>query len=168
MNIEPTDSLCCHDCRNKNGCSCKEIGEECFPRQEGCGCDNCFYGRDALAIELIEANKRLEAMDNAVFTGSRVYGTVTSASDVDLVVFTDGEDAVDIAIALGVDVPQTRESGGYPTIQFKIDRLNLILESNLAKFQAWRDGTAALKKRAPVSREEAVALFKRLFAEVDE
>lgn len=102
----------------------------------------------------------------ALMTGSHVYGKPRPLSDVDLVIFIDGGVAVDLASALMVDVPESK-AGEYPTIQFKVGDLNLILESDPAKFRAWEEGTKALIAIAPVTREYAVAVFQDLFSAVE-
>lgn len=52
---DPATSLCTHDPRNTDGCSCAAAGITCPGVTNGCGCDNCFYGRHALANALIHA-----------------------------------------------------------------------------------------------------------------
>lgn len=47
-------SLCRYDLRNPNYDAPDEDWDEvCTPRKDCC-CDNCFYGRDRLAVALLE------------------------------------------------------------------------------------------------------------------
>lgn len=110
-----------------------------------------------------------EQLANAILTGSRVYGTPRPDSDVDLVVYAGNGDfglVEMIADKIAVQVPNYGDYGS-DTLCLRFGKLNLILESDYAKFASWRDGTAQLKARAPVTREEAVAHFKKLFACVE-
>jgi hypothetical protein len=45
---EVLENLCYHDKRNPNGYEYDQT-----PRDK-CYCDNCFYGRDRLALEILE------------------------------------------------------------------------------------------------------------------
>jgi hypothetical protein len=49
--VEITENLCSYDPRNPNYIEC---GRE--PRVD-CRCDNCFYGRDLLAREILDREK---------------------------------------------------------------------------------------------------------------
>lgn len=54
--LEVTQYLCTSDPRNplfKDVYEFSDPDDIPEPRSEGCGCDNCFYGRDKLAIEII-------------------------------------------------------------------------------------------------------------------
>ena len=55
--MDPRESLCTYDSRNPYGyISYGTVDDDEVvpaPRQQGCGCDNCFYGRDRLAMEII-------------------------------------------------------------------------------------------------------------------
>lgn len=44
------DNLCTYDPRSSNFIQLD--GEDPWPPRTNCACDNCFYGRDALALEL--------------------------------------------------------------------------------------------------------------------
>ncbi len=46
-------SLCIWDTRNPNSQPRDE--DDPAPREPGCACENCFYGRDRLAIELLRS-----------------------------------------------------------------------------------------------------------------
>lgn len=62
MDSEVLGSLCCYDRRNPLW-----FGDQSYedadvpPRQHGCGCDNCFYGRDKLAMEILRLRALLES-----------------------------------------------------------------------------------------------------------
>lgn len=101
---------------------------------------------------------------NALLTGSRVYGTPHEKSDVDLVILMDPNDASCLGSIMGAEKGEPDDC--YPTIQFKAGMLNVIVETNPEKLSAWKKGTAMLAERAPVTREDAVELFKKLFGEV--
>ena len=65
---EAKKALCMHDTRNPDGCSCEECEAGSCPGQvSGCGCDNCFYGRHALAETAISA------LELAHHCGTRFY-----------------------------------------------------------------------------------------------
>jgi len=111
----------------------------------------------------------------ALLTGSRVYGTPREDSDIDLVVLMSPREAWSLASAMKAAPPaeeteaETAKRVGprYPTFQFRAGRLNVIVETDSDGFEIWRRGTAALAKMAPVTRDQAVALFKRLRAEAE-
>lgn len=46
--------LCIHDERNPNRETCYDDDPELKPDRDNCFCDNCFYGRDALARFILE------------------------------------------------------------------------------------------------------------------
>ena len=51
-------NLCYYDPENpNNNLDAYEDEDRPQPRTEGCCCDNCFYGRDKLAMQLIEAKR---------------------------------------------------------------------------------------------------------------
>jgi len=49
-------SLCLYDRRNPDNCLDPEYGIEPYYKNV-CYCDNCFYGRDRLAKEIIKLTK---------------------------------------------------------------------------------------------------------------
>lgn len=97
----------------------------------------------------------------AFLTGSQVYGIPREDSDVDLVVLMEPEQAAELADAMGVEV-EREQVGRYPSLQFTVGKLNLIVEADPALFDVWAKGTRLLLDRAPVTREEAVAEFAKL------
>lgn len=66
--MNATDHLCIHDPRSNGGCACEydrdargiKQNKTCPGRTDDCSCDNCFYGRDELARELIKAQCLIE------------------------------------------------------------------------------------------------------------
>jgi predicted nucleotidyltransferase len=93
-------------------------------------------------------------------TGSRVYGTPTEDSDVDLVVLTEPETRTalfDVAEEFdGVD------RYGVTTSSLVFGGLNLLVETDRRRFLIWKLGTNYLKTQAPVTRDEAVEFFRKL------
>jgi len=68
---EILENLCSYDPRSPDYADyleCMEGLDEKLrkPRQSDCACDNCFYGRDALAVALLDALDELE--DAQAFT----------------------------------------------------------------------------------------------------
>jgi len=58
--------LCWYDQRNPNFYEYYVGYDPAEPRESGCACDNCFYGRDQLAMALIAALDKLEKMGVAL------------------------------------------------------------------------------------------------------
>lgn len=55
MNIETIHSyLCTEDTRHELARDLYDEDDELTPRKSRCGCDNCFYSRDPLAMELLK------------------------------------------------------------------------------------------------------------------
>ncbi|KKM86855.1 hypothetical protein LCGC14_1274810 [marine sediment metagenome] len=73
-----------------------------------------------------------------------------------------GADITRVVEALGLEIPKDKEGTGYPTLQFKSGKLNLIMETDPVRFEVWRKGTRTLKSMAPVTRDQAVRLFQDL------
>lgn len=96
----------------------------------------------------------------AFMTGSHVYGKPTPNSDVDLVIYVDQQTAKRL-FSLS-DEPQSDAEGKYSTIMF--GRLNLLVCTDETRFASWQKGTEQLCKQQPVTREDAIDVFKRLFA----
>ncbi len=104
----------------------------------------------------------------AFLTGSYAYGKPTRDSDIDLVVFvseTDleklrgqADDAPSDQVKADVDNDYI-SAGGTP---LRFGRLNLICCVGDKYYDVWRKGTFELKQRAPVSRDEACAHFRKL------
>ena len=61
------------DPRNPNGNPLPDDDDDPRqPRELGCACDNCFYGRDRLAMEIIRLRAALESLYEAANTKDRV------------------------------------------------------------------------------------------------
>lgn len=85
--------------------------------------------------------------------GSYAYGTPTEKSDVDLVVQLTEDDEGTLRRALGLP-----EWGVV-----RIGKLNLIVARTEAQYDTWCEGINQLKRLAPVTRDQAVAHFDKLF-----
>lgn len=99
----------------------------------------------------------------ALLTGSRVYGTPTEDSDVDLVVLLP-ESAVAVLRGLAdpwghPDRDEYIAAGGEP---LRFGKLILICCLNPEYYKVWKEGTRRLKRSAPVSRAFAVSYFREL------
>lgn len=92
-------------------------------------------------------------------TGSFAYGTPHSGSDIDMVVRLSNEMREFLLRYGGVE----QTGGDYDSVCF--GQLNLICCADDKKYDCWRDGTAELRKRTPVTRMEAVAHFRKLRGE---
>lgn len=93
----------------------------------------------------------------AILGGSRAYGFPTEDSDWDLVVLVDPATAEKLLDAF----PSGANSGDGSIMA---GNLNLLLAQSRGEYDVWVQGIEELKARAPVSRDEAVDLFKRLRA----
>lgn len=98
----------------------------------------------------------------AFITGSHAYGKPHPESDVDLVLRVDEKTRANLVRLLAEtgEVGDQYEAG---VLQFKTGKLNLILCVTDAQYGAWKTGTDGLCALAPVTREQAVTLFKSLF-----
>lgn len=102
--------------------------------------------------------------DNRSFlTGSYAYGTPRPDSDIDLVALVSPGEIHWLAKAAGDDAhlaksaPSERNSASL-----RFGKLNLILVTTEALYDAWRQDTEDLKSRRPVTRDEAVRVLKAL------
>ena len=100
----------------------------------------------------------------AFLTGSMAYGTPREDSDIDVVMRVGSWDMVN-SMAYHAD-----ESGSFDEYvhqtSMRYGKLNVILCFTDNAYEAWRRGTEELIARKPVTRQEAVDTFKRLFAEL--
>jgi hypothetical protein len=48
------EHLCWHDPRNPHNVAPDDEDDRIEPRRDDCRCDNCFYSRDKLAVELLK------------------------------------------------------------------------------------------------------------------
>ena len=103
----------------------------------------------------------------AFLTGSHAYGTPHEDSDVDLVVRCDHATMITLVALFAPtrleEQERKKESGDGDTHQFRIGKLNLIICTTDARFEAWKKGTATLQVIAPVTREQACKMFAKLF-----
>lgn len=88
---------------------------------------------------------------NAFVTGSRVYGTPTPESDIDLCVCLTVSEMNALASC------SDKDPGSMPD-SLCFGKLNLLILEPW-KFAAWKRGTDALIARKPVTREEAVKVL---------
>lgn len=91
-------------------------------------------------------------------TGSHVYGTPKHDSDIDLVIQLDSDEELELcgqSDGGGIII----DDSDYPTIRF--GNLQIIAVEDDREFAIWKSCTEELKKRAPVTREEAVNLIKK-------
>lgn len=99
----------------------------------------------------------------AFLTGSHAYGTPTDGSDVDIVIRV-ADPAMLAALLLmrdKDDPSRPLSSGGdEPRSSYRFGNLNLILCHTDRQYADWRDGTALLIARKPVTRDEATDVFE--------
>lgn len=101
-------------------------------------------------------------MTKAFITGSHAYGTPHAKSDLDIVMLVD-DDAGDALVKICDDV----EMETYDEIEdacLRFGKLNLIMVTSQAIYDAWKTGTEQLITRKPVTRDEAVKVFTALRA----
>lgn len=94
----------------------------------------------------------------AFLTGSRAYGTPRPDSDVDLCVLLSHDDLE----ALALQAPQANgepASGDENDASLRFGRLNLIAMTDPDRFAAWKEATAELVARKPVTRDQAIKLI---------
>jgi hypothetical protein len=93
----------------------------------------------------------------AILTGSQVYGSPNSESDIDLVVLTSPHQAE--LLTMLADKCQAVNKGGFSC---RYGKMNLVVETSPAKFKIWKQGTAQLLSESPVTRDRAKEVFKAL------
>lgn len=81
--MDPCEKLCNKDPRNPlfNDLYGYE-DEKPIPRSD-CACDNCFYGRDAMALEIIrlrEALEKLACLGNGNRPGNSIGNSIAQAA----------------------------------------------------------------------------------------
>lgn len=94
----------------------------------------------------------------AFLTGSRAYGTPRPDSDVDLCVLLSHDELE----ALALQAPQSNgepASGDENDASLRFGRLNIIAMTDPSRFEAWKEATAELVARKPVTRDEAIRLI---------
>lgn len=108
-------------------------------------------------------SKTMEKNSGAMLTGSRMYGTPTDKSDLDLVIWVDPEEyAILEQFADSITVLEAPRKHNYPVSSMYFGRLNLIVVVEKWQYEVWVQGTNDLMQERPVSREEAVAHFSEL------
>jgi hypothetical protein len=106
----------------------------------------------------------------AFITGSHAYGEPTAASDIDIVVLMTSKEMFQLqALAEIMEIEnephgRTSETSEH-SVSIRFGRLNLIVCSQIAAFQLWKDGTDVCRQARPVTRDHAVHIFRRLRAE---
>jgi hypothetical protein len=106
-------------------------------------------------------------------TGSHAYGTPGAGSDVDVVMY--GGTLPGGLITLLNEHADKHAGAGYKLndggdsidLSLTFGKLNLIIMSDAAKFEAWRKATAFLQsesRQSPISREYAVETIERFEA----
>lgn len=103
-------------------------------------------------------------------TGSRTYGTPHEDSDFDVVVRVTQQQMLVLVLAADIDVAACHDYVEYLGVKgidlsLRFGRYNVLCVTTEAQLGCWTDGTLELQMRAPVTREEAVATFQRLFKE---
>jgi hypothetical protein len=93
-------------------------------------------------------------------TGSHAYGIPTSKSDIDMVVFCDG-DTSGFLFDHTEDTNPNDWQNDYPSIRF--GNMNIIAVGNIERYNQWKLGTLYLKSISPVSRDDAIKHFKDRF-----
>lgn len=111
----------------------------------------------------------------AFITGSHAYGTPTSDSDIDVVVFMSVGEAEKLtalhkAANAGRLQKHTAESGGLHSQSLRFGPLNLIVVTDRKWYESWRSVTRNLAEQArdlivagkpPPSRNHAVLTFRQ-------
>ena len=93
-------------------------------------------------------------------TGSHAYGTPRPDSDIDLVVLVSPED---MSRLVKMDPDSNADRYGVMCSSYlRYGNLNLLAVDNEIDFAVWLVGTQELIARKPVTRDEAVEVFKRL------
>lgn len=104
---------------------------------------------------------------NAFLTGSRAYGTPREDSDVDLVVLVSDSD-MDALNRLATDDDGEETYGDSTSASLRFGNLNLICMTDPASFGAWKEATAELIARKPVTRDKAVQVIQGKLADIKE
>ena len=128
-----------------------------------------------IAADLLEENRMGDAagwirkmvdIPRAFITGSRIYGTPSNRSDMDLVIYPTKKD-LELLGTLADDTDGSASSE-FPSCSLRYGRLNLICAKNDDWFLAWWKGTQELIAQKPVTRQTAVETFTRLFNPIRE
>jgi hypothetical protein len=63
--MNPYENLCWNDPRNPNYIPPLDDDDVRIPRN-GCTCDNCFYGKDVMALEIIRLRMALQTPEERI------------------------------------------------------------------------------------------------------
>lgn len=104
------------------------------------------------------------AVETSILTGSHAYGKPNPESDIDLVVQVSKEVMRKLALKNELEMEEVVDQYGnqFDSACLRFGNLNLICVTNEHDFQIWKQGTAELVARKPVTREEAVSHFRKL------
>jgi len=61
--MDPTENLCIHDPRSPYYTAPESPEDYIQEARNGCACDNCFYGRDAMALEIFALRARVAELE---------------------------------------------------------------------------------------------------------
>lgn len=98
-------------------------------------------------------------MSGAHLGGSRIYGTPRSDSDVDMCVLVTEEEAR--ILGDNADEPNGLRPG-WGSFPVRYGRLNIIVCTDPDVYARWLAGRDELRRSAPVTRDQAKAVFARL------
>ena len=107
-----------------------------------------------------------EITEKILLTGSRVYGTPTEKSDVDLVLLV--SPALSDQLTFWCDDEETENENSYDNSSVRYGKLNLLMVTKQIDFDVWKLGTELLIEEAPVERDRAVEVFDILRAKAGE
>ena len=97
----------------------------------------------------------------AFVTGSRVYGTPTKESDLDLVIFCGADTSVMLMDHDEVSQNEDAHVSAYQSVRF--GRLNIILCGNEKEYSKWLRAKERCVQERPVTRKRAIAIDKEEF-----
>lgn len=109
---------------------------------------------------------------DAFLTGSRVFGVPRDDSDVDMVVFLEEPAAAALTALADADTdtdeskPRSASEHGPASRSLRFGKLNLIVVTSRDWLEAWAAATAQCIARKPVTREQALPVFKGLFKDL--
>lgn len=115
---------------------------------------------DTRAIDLRDLVNLGTSVGAAFLTGSRCYGTPAVDSDIDLVALVSRDD---LSVLCHEADTETHSSAGGEVdgASMRFGKLNLIAFTDPGEYIAWKNATAELYSRKPVTRDEAVTEIKK-------
>lgn len=87
----------------------------------------------------------------AFLTGSRVYGTPTEDSDIDLVIYCESSTKEKLI--------ELSDSGKMPCM---FGKLNIIFATNESQYSAWKEACQECKELSPLPKETAFKIHDRI------